>query len=247
MVTKKGFTLIELVISIVVISIAVMSIPMLLERAGKSDEFSLMQESILAARTKIQNITTYRWDENSLDPVTGKIYILDTHNGDSELQRFTASSCPPLPFGFLCMMFWSWYSSFFPQGGLVGQIDGDSRRKMFDVATYPDITEVNITDPNDVDDFNGQSLTALFDQESTGLDYLNSNFNINTTVGYIDDTASYKTPKTIYFNFPDTFKPVGDSNIKMVDVNVSGVDTPFALRYYSCNIGESDILKRTFL
>ena len=227
MVTKKGFTLIELVISIVVISIAVMSIPMLLERAGKSDEFSLMQESILAARTKIQNITTYRWDENSLDPVTGKIYILDTHNGDSELQRFT--------------------SSFFPQGGLIGQIDGDSRRRMFDVATYPNITEINTTDPDDIDDFNGQALTTLFDHESTSLDYLNSNFNINTTVGYIDDTASYKTPKTIYFNFPDTFKPVGDSNIKMVDVNVSGVDIPFDLRYYSCNIGESEILKRTFL
>ncbi len=246
---RKGFTFIELVVSIVVIGIAFMSIPILLESSSKSDEFSTMQESVLMAKTKIQNITTYRWDENSLDPVTGKVYILDTSNSDSELQRFDSSVCSsyPFPLNLACIFFWNWFSVFFPNGGLDGQIVGDGRRKMFDSPTYPNISEVNLTNPNDVDDFNGEAVTSLVNQEGTDLDYLNrDNFDLNVTVGYVSDNADYSA-QNINFNFADTFKPAGeDSNIKMIEIRVSGVISPFVLRYYSCNIGESDILKRTF-
>ena len=245
---KKGFTFIELVVSIVVIGIALMSIPLLLSNSSKSDEFAVMQESVLMAKTKVQNITTYRWDENSLDPITGKTYILDTYNSDSELQRFDSSTCSsyPFPLNMMCMMFWSWFSSFFPHGGLEGQVPGDGRRKMFDSPTYPNISEVNYTNPNDVDDFNGESITSLINQESTNLDYLNkNNFDLNVTVGYVNDNANYSY-QNITFNFPNTFKTTGDSNIKMIEIRVSGIVSPFVLRYYSCNIGESDILKRMF-
>jgi len=244
--TRKGFTFIELVVSIVVIGIAFMSIPLLLESSSKSDEFSVMQESVLMAKTKIQNITTYRWDENSYDPVTGKVYILDTHNGDSELQRVSSNPCGGGFFGFFCW-FWDWFFSVFPNGGLEGQMVGDGRRRMFDSVVYPNITEVNITNPNDVDDFNGESISSLVNRENTDLDYLNKNsFDMNVTVGYVNDSASYNL-QNIVFNFSDTFKSSGqDSNIKMVEIRVNNVVTPFVLRYYSCNIGESEILKRTF-
>ncbi len=245
---RKGFTFIELVVSIVVIGIAFMSIPLLLSSSSKSDEFSVMQESVLMAKTKVQNITTYRWDENSLDPVTGKVYILDTHNSDSELQRFDSSVCSsyPFPMNMMCMVFWSGFSASFPNGGLEGQIAGDGRRRMFNSPTYPNISEVNHTNPNDVDDFNGESITSLIDQESTNLDYLKKdNFDLNVSVGYVSDNADYSS-QNINFNFSDSFKFSGDSNIKMIEVRISGVISPFVLRYYSCNIGESDILKRTF-
>ncbi len=236
---KRAFTLIELVVSIIVVGIALMSIPLFLSNSNKNDEFALEQESVLAARTKIQNIVSYRWDENSLDPTTGKIYVLDTHNSDSELQRFT---CPPLPFGFFC---WIWHF-FFPNGGLYGEVVGDNRRQMYNSPVYPNISEVNSTNPNDIDDFNGEVITSLFNQESTGLDYLNSNFNMGVRVGFVNDLANYRGSKTISFNFPSVFKSSGDSNIKMIEVNVTNVNTPFVLRYYSCNIGESEIRSKVF-
>ncbi len=236
---RKAFTLIELIISILVIGIALMSIPLFLSSSNKSDEFALEQESVLAAKTKIQNITSYKWDENSEESSTGKIRILDTHNGDNELQRFT---CPPLPLGFFC---WMW-NLFFPQGGMMGQAIGDGRREMFSSVTYPNINETNHTNPNDIDDFNNEILIGLSNQESTNLDYLNSSFNMGVRVGFVNDSANYRGSKTISFNFPSVFKASGDSNIKMVEVNVSNVNTPFFLRYYSCNIGESEIRSKLF-
>ncbi len=225
---RKAFTLIELVVSIVVVGIAFMTIPLFLSDSKSNDEFALEQESILAAKTKVQNITSYRWDENSYDPVTGKIYILDTYNGDSELRRYFS------------------ISGSFLNGGLVGQIAVDGRRVMFDTPTYPDIFEINYTNPNDVDDFNGQILTSLLDMEDSNFDYLNSRFSMGVRVGFVDDSANYQGSKSLTYNFPSVFKSSGDSNIKMIEVNVTGVNTPFVLRYYSCNIGESEIKHKAF-
>ncbi len=243
---RKAFTLIELVVSIVVVGIAFMTIPLFLSDSKSNDEFALEQESILAAKTKVQNITSYRWDENSYDPVTGKVYILDTYNGDSELQRQSSNPCGGgFFFSFFCY-FWNWFFSAFPNGGLTGQIAVDGRREMFATPTYPDISEINYTNPNDVDDFNGQVLNSLFDQESTGLDYLNSHFSMGVRAGFVDDSANYQGSKSVTYNFPSVFKSSGDSNIKMIEVNVTGVNTPFVLRYYSCNIGESEIKHKAF-
>ena len=225
---RKAFTLIELVVSIVVVGIAFMTIPLFLSDSKSNDEFALEQESILAAKTKVQNITSYRWDENSYDPVTGKVYILDTYNGDSELQRYFS------------------ISGSFPNGGLVGQIAVDGRRVMFDTPTYPDIFEINYTNPNDVDDFNGQILTSLLDMEDSNFDYLNSRFSMGVRVGFVDDSANYQGSKSLTYNFPSVFKSSGDSNIKMIEVNVTGVNTPFVLRYYSYNIGEAQIKYKVF-
>ncbi|NPA81676.1 MAG: hypothetical protein GXO31_03600, partial [Epsilonproteobacteria bacterium] len=174
------------------------------------------------------NITSYRWDENSYDPVTGKVYILDTYNGDSELRRYFS------------------ISGSFPNGGLVGQIAVDGRRVMFDTPTYSDIFEINYTNPNDVDDFNGQILTSLLDMEDSNFDYLNSRFSMGVRVGFVDDSANYQGSKSLTYNFPSVFKNSGDSNIKMIEVNVTGVNTPFVLRYYSYNIGEAQIKYKVF-
>ncbi|HIP47310.1 MAG TPA: type II secretion system protein, partial [Campylobacterales bacterium] len=59
---RSGFSLVELVLSIVIIAIALMTIPLMLNQSAKSNQFALMQESILAARTKMGNILSFKWD-----------------------------------------------------------------------------------------------------------------------------------------------------------------------------------------
>jgi len=84
---RKGFTFIELVVAIVVIGIALMSVPLLLSQASKSDEFSLNQEAVLAGSTKIGNILTFPWDDKLVNSLSVK-HILDVTHGDSELNRY---------------------------------------------------------------------------------------------------------------------------------------------------------------
>lgn len=68
MVRKYAFTLIELIFAIVIIGISVISLPMMTNVNSKGIENNLVQEAIFASATKLNNIVTYRWDENSLDP-----------------------------------------------------------------------------------------------------------------------------------------------------------------------------------
>lgn len=66
---KYAFTLIELVFAIVVIGISVVSLPMMIQVTSKNTDNSLVQEAIFAAATKLNEAVTYRWDENSIEPV----------------------------------------------------------------------------------------------------------------------------------------------------------------------------------
>ena len=69
MVRRYAFTMIELIFAIVVIAISVMSLPMMTQVTSKGIESSLVQEAIFAAATKLNEAVTYRWDENSIDPL----------------------------------------------------------------------------------------------------------------------------------------------------------------------------------
>jgi len=84
---RKGFTFIELVVAIVVIGIAMMSVPLLLSQSSRTNEFSINQEAILAGSTKIGDILTYPWDDKLVSEVDVK-HILDVTNGDLALKRF---------------------------------------------------------------------------------------------------------------------------------------------------------------
>ncbi len=67
--TRPAFTMIELIFAIVVIAISVMSLPMMNQVISSGIEKNLVQEAIFAASAEINEATTYRWDDTSMDDV----------------------------------------------------------------------------------------------------------------------------------------------------------------------------------
>ena len=219
---RFGFTLIELIVAIVVISITLMSIPMLLSQANKSDEFSLNQEAILAGMIKMGNILSYPWDEKLVNSEKTK-YILDVTNGDSELDRYSDANSTRR----------------------IGNFKSKFRRKF-----YTDETNASVTlgydkgnEFDDIDDFNGISTHI---SGNGGGDYIRD-FNLTTTVNYISDQADYNsTTLTMDINTA-TITPT--TNIKMVEVNVldnKNNELITTFRAFSSNIGSYELLYKEF-
>ncbi|HEY9203866.1 MAG TPA: type II secretion system protein [Sulfurimonas sp.] len=63
---RAAFTMIELIFAIVVISIAVMSLPVMMQVTSKGIEDNIVQEAIFAASAELMGATSYYWDRNSM-------------------------------------------------------------------------------------------------------------------------------------------------------------------------------------
>ncbi|OHE12475.1 MAG: hypothetical protein A2525_09435 [Sulfurimonas sp. RIFOXYD12_FULL_36_11] len=66
---RFAFTLIELIFAIVVMSIAVMSLPMMTQITSKGIENNIVQEAIFAASAELTGATSYYWDERSMEDI----------------------------------------------------------------------------------------------------------------------------------------------------------------------------------
>jgi len=81
--TKRfAFSMIELIFAIVIIGISVASLPIMTNAIGKGVENSLVQEAIFAAAAEMNQVLSYRWDENSINEVvdinaTGLANVID--------------------------------------------------------------------------------------------------------------------------------------------------------------------------
>lgn len=228
---RKAASMIELVVAIVVMGIAVMTLPLLLLKTQSNNAYTLQQEIILAARTKMGDMLTYRWDEHSL--INNKIFILLTE-GDSELNATSQSEYIRR----------------------IGNVKGDKRRRFSpDLNSSTSVANLG-PDPlgsnnlDDIDDFNDNNSTfePVPILQSTSLDYHFTKFNLKTTVVYVSDSANYNA-SNLNFTF-ETNTSGTTTNIKMLELNVTDPDNtsviPFIVRSYSCNIGESELLRRDF-
>ena len=63
---KTAFTMIELIFAIVIIAIAVVSLPMMTQVNSKGMENNLAQEAIFAASVELMQASTGYWDANSM-------------------------------------------------------------------------------------------------------------------------------------------------------------------------------------
>jgi len=80
-VVRGGFTLIELIFAIVVISISVMSLPMMTQTTSKGIEGNLVQEAIFAASAELNGGISAHWDEYSMeDDKNGLARVIDIDN-----------------------------------------------------------------------------------------------------------------------------------------------------------------------
>lgn len=67
---KKAFTLIELIFAIIIMSIVVMSLPIMMKTTSDAIENNLVQEAIFAASAELMGATTFDWDLNSMQDFT---------------------------------------------------------------------------------------------------------------------------------------------------------------------------------
>lgn len=209
-------SMIELVFAIVIMGIAVMSLPLILTQVQNNNAFAMQQEAILAAKAKIGEILTYEWDENSYDATASRSFVLDAPNGDNELTRDNNTT------------------------QRIGHVNAENRRK-FNAINPLNATNVGTFGNNDIDMFNGQATTIAAPLEGAGtLDYVFT-LRLTPTITYASDTATYSNSPLNDFTF--NFANAGTiTNIKTISVMVSGADTNITLRTFLCNIGESTLL-----
>ena len=82
MVRRYAFTMIELIFAIVVISIAVVSLPMMIQTSTKGIEGNLIQEAIFASSAKLNEIISYPWDDNSMPSGSAFSKVIWTSTND---------------------------------------------------------------------------------------------------------------------------------------------------------------------
>ncbi len=231
---KRGFSLIEVVFAIVIIAISLMSVPMMLKQSAKSEEFSIIQEVILATATKMDNILSYPWDKNSYDTTNKILRTLDVSSGDSELARVVTA---PL--------------STRDNNLRVGQIYKSKRRRFFDYSTYtskvPD-TSINNSPKESINDFYNKTFTI---SGSGAYDYKDSGMSMVSKIYYVGDSATYSQAPvlsaSIGISSTTPITNINSTNIKMIEINATSpmLNKSLILRSYMFNIGQSKLLTRT--
>ncbi|PHS33680.1 MAG: hypothetical protein COA92_04015 [Sulfurovum sp.] len=222
---RPAVAMIELIFSLVIMGIVLLSAPMLISQATKSSFLAFQQESISIVSAHANALMTYAWDEqNTLSQVNFVNAVLQVNsNADSELNA--TSRLQP------------------------------GKRKFNVANPLAVATLTLGTDPigvneayDDIDDFtdSNQSLTLA----ATGSvavnegDYIDQNITLSTNVRYMEDNAAYATVSgAIVFNIPKTFVAT-TTNIKYFTVRLTSNATSeelnekeIALHAFVCNIG----------
>jgi len=160
---RSAMSMLELVFAIVIMGIAVMSLPLILTQVQTNNAFAMQQEAILAAKTKIGDILTYEWDDRSYDANTSRSFVLDTPNGDNHLNRVGTTA------------------------QRVGHVNADNRRKFFPTTT--NATGIGTSGSTDIDQFHNQPTTIAATLEGAGtLDYVFTALTLTPTITYASDT-----------------------------------------------------------
>lgn len=64
---RLAFTLIELLFAIMIMGITLVSVPVIMSSNTKGFNATIIQEAIFAASAELNQVLSYRWDENSID------------------------------------------------------------------------------------------------------------------------------------------------------------------------------------
>jgi prepilin-type N-terminal cleavage/methylation domain-containing protein len=226
---RAAFTMIELIITIVIIGIVSLSFPLIMTQTGNNILVAAQQEAVLAAKTYIGTILSYPWDDNTYAEgslTRGMILETDGTSADDEFNRVVDTNFR------------------------AGSIAGDNRRRLIDNSTInkqPTTSgaggDWGGNDVDDIDDFNDK--TQDLNVASSDMDYI-FQLRLTPTVSYVSDEAVY-TSQNLTFAF--NTGSVGITNIKMVSMNVvnataSAPNVNIVLRAYSSNIGEIELLER---
>lgn len=221
---RLAMSMIELVISIVVMGIVVMSLPLILTQVQNNNAFALQQEAILAAKTKIGNILTYEWDEFSYDATAGHSFVLDIAGGTDDLNRSAGTNQRK------------------------GHVNVEGRRKLYDNTLDLNVrsaSAINNNKTNTIDAFHARNVNlsvAPNGEEAGALSYI-FNLRLDPTIVYVNDNINYDNSNLTFTLTPDNAGII--TNIKRIEVQVRDTDANAlitTLRAFTCNIGESPSL-----
>jgi type II secretory pathway pseudopilin PulG len=230
---RKALAMIELIFAIVIMGLALMSAPILIQRAVEDSFVSYQQESVAAAAAQINSVMTRAWDHRDVNQTTIGVPILNTTNGAIPNCAGTYPPGVTSSSGRYC----------------VDQQDGVTHYNASAIAFDSNFL--------DIDDFNGfVSTLNLYNGESYRTfegDYLDLNITLTTEVAYGDDNphdnagniVGYTAPTTTFSN-PFSYLPAGanTSNIKLINVTLTSnnpvnelADKVILLGAFMCNIG----------
>ena len=209
---RYSFTLLELIISLVVIGIVATSFPYILQSTLTSSKTSIKEETFYQEFSLLNLIAVLYFDENN---TIGDNYYKDLNatKGDSELliQRFGDELNR---IGKHQMQNNDFRSGTNASVSKIGRDSGEDSEDKYD----------------DIDDFDGyeENLTSF------------GKVTLKVKVKYIEDNATYYK-NNFNFGF-DYKRRVSNSNIKLIKVyaNVDGKE--IAIFYPSCNIGATKYL-----
>ena len=213
---KYSFTLLELIVAIIIVSIAMTAIPALLGRVASTQEVSIQEKSFFSAYSLVVLLQMQEWDENN---TKGNNYykVLSAENGDDEL---------------LC-------ENGTPRTG-VSELDNDSGAICAEgnttshIGVDPDGNETDGDEStyDDIDDFNGYSTIA-------------GDVNISVGVRYIKDETDY-SKKHIFFTdeTKDTITDTNMKFVELNITDKNTHKLLSALKYTTSNIGAVKIESR---
>lgn len=220
--------MIELVFAIVIIGVAVMSLPLILTQVQNSNSFSLRQEVILSIKTKLSYVLAYQWDQNTYDATADIERVLNIPASVDTATDFNTSTIRRK-----------------------GHVLADGRRRLWDTLTIFPTTKVNfgtVGTPSDIDDFDGKDENKTI----AALDDFIYNLTLTTTVDYIKDTLpvgnNYVNNGITFIFDPQNNITNNSTNIKMIRVTATatGLDNPISMFAFSSNIGQSKVAKKTW-
>ncbi len=224
---RPAIAMIELIFAIVVIGIALLSAPQILNVSIKSSNVAMQQEAVAAVGSEIGLILTRHWDERDSNGTTGYGILRVSAAGDAQLSNGTRDLNPTY-----------------------------TTRKYNDNVGFTDATPTanfgsDIGDNailDDMDDFDDANHTLLlYASETANLsnnegEYLDKNIYMTTKVDYAKDSAPTYTNSPVIFNNP--FQTSATStNIKLIKVRLQTTQTAeehqkdISLSAFACNIG----------
>ncbi len=213
--TSKSFSLIEILVSLIVIGIVATTFPIILQTTVKSSKNTAREEIFYQEFSLLNLINSLYFDQNN---TIGDNYYkeLNATKGDSDLLIHKYSNNEYNTIGKYQMN-----NNEFRSGSnlTVSHIGIDKGEIKGDEATYNDIDDYN--------DFN-ETLTSF------------GRLTLVVHVKYIDDNADYNKDD---FNFTfDYNSPANLTNIKLITVSVKQGSNEINLSYPAMNIGASKFL-----
>ena len=249
MVKHYAFTLIEVILALIIISITVLSVPMIIQINAASTQGSITQEAVYGASAKLLQTLSFPWDENAVNPELAAEGA-DTLAGVVNIAA-NADTAASLAVD------------------RVGLISRQTRRN--NLGALVNTTNIGNDNVNPlvvgIDDFNNVASTTANAIATAGsavnvAEGYKDNYTMNTTVGYVNDHAG--TAANIDYNTPNPFAvntfvlsnavTANPTNLRMVQVDIFGRDDDndgnpdllTSLFAYAANIGETRPYKRSY-